>query len=118
MARTSLPLQQISSNNGAQLTQAGADQANGNLFVNDGKTRLVVQNGDGVSRTVTVRGVPCSHGRSVDLAVPVAAGALAVIGPFAQDLYNQTGADLGSVYVDYAAGTTAACKVTAVQHGS
>src|SRR3954471_18918783 len=100
MAQTALAVQEIPKNSGAVLASAGADQANGNKFPNDGKTVLEVLNGDGVSRTVTVTSVACSHGRTGDVAVPIAAGAQAVIGPFDGEAFNQkSGADLGWIYV-------------------
>lgn len=108
MARTALAIQSIPANSGAQLTSATPDAGNGNYFPNDGQTVLVVYNGDASSKTVTVVSVPCSHGRSGDVAVTVAAGAQAELGPFQTDTFNQ--AD-GTVQVNWSASTSV--KVTA-----
>jgi hypothetical protein len=116
MPRTAIAIQAIARNNGAQLVSAGADQANGNIFPNDGKTVLVVKNGDASPRTCTIVSVACSHGRTQDLAVVVANGEEAVIGPFDAEAFNQkSGADIGQVYVNWSAGTAATVKVTARQ---
>lgn len=117
MPRTSLAVQTIVRNSGAQCAEPGADQANGNVFINDGKTRLIIRNGDASPRTATVRSVLCSHGRSGDITCgPIAAGTSAECGPFDIPLYNQS--DGISVNVDWSAGTTSACKCTPVTDGS
>jgi hypothetical protein len=107
MPRTSIAIQSVTGNNGAQLTSVTPDAVNGNMFDNDGKTRLVVHNGDATSKTVTITGVPCSHGRSGNIVQAVAAGERAVFGPFDQNLFNQPGpTDQGKVYVDWSASTS------------
>jgi len=114
MAQTALAVQEIPKNTGAVLASAGADQANGNKFPNDGRTVLEIVNGDGSARTVTVSSVPCSHGRTQDLVQAIPAGGQAVLGPFDGEGFNQkSGADTGWVYVSWSAGTTSAVKVTA-----
>jgi hypothetical protein len=106
MARTAIAIQSVGGNGGAQLTEVTPDAVNGSMFDNDGRTRLVVHNGDAASKTVTIRAVSCSHGRSVDVVQVVAAGARAVFGPFDQSLFNQPGpTDQGKVYVDWSAST-------------
>lgn len=115
MPRTALAIQEIRRNNGAQLTDNNADVTNGQIFDNDGNTILVVHNGDASSRTCTVKGVACSHGRTADVAVAVAAGARAEIGPFDQALFNQSGADAGKVHVDWSAATPTTVKITPVR---
>lgn len=112
MPRTALVVQAIQKNNGAQLVNAGADQANGNSFVNDGATTLVIQNGDASPRTLTVHSVSCSHGRTGDLSIVIAASAQCKVQSLEKGLFNQ--AD-GTVQLDWSAGTTSAVKITAVQ---
>jgi hypothetical protein len=107
MARTAIAIQSVSGNSGAQLTSVTPDQANGNMFDNDGRTRLVVHNGDATSKTVTITGVTCSHGRTSNIVQAVAAGERAVFGPFEPSLFNQPGpSDQGKVYVDWSASTS------------
>lgn len=112
MARTALAIQDIPANSGAQLVTAAPDSANGNMFDNDGTVELVVRNGSGAPVTPTIVSVPCSHGRSGDQAPAIAAGAMAVLGPFSPDLFNQrSGVDAGKVYVNWSA--SASVTVTA-----
>lgn len=113
MPRTALVIQNNPSNAGAQCANAGADQANGNSFANSGRVRLVIQNGDASPRTATFNGVACSHGRSTNLAVVIAASAQGFVGPLDPSIFNQSD---GTVQLDWSAGTTAAVKVTAVDH--
>ena len=103
MARTALAVQELPLNSGALLTEATPDAANGNNFPNDGHIELVVHNGDASSKTITVRSVACSHGRTGDVVVVVTAGNRAVLGPFATDIFNQVD---GSVNVDWSASTS------------
>lgn len=103
MPRTSIAIQSIPRNGGAQLVSVTPDAANGNSFTNDGKTELIVHNGDAAPHTVTVRSVNDPYGRTGDVAVPVAAGERAFLGPFEQNLFNQ--AD-GTVNVDWTASTS------------
>jgi hypothetical protein len=106
MARTAIAIQSVPANSAAQLTSVTPDQANGNMFDNDGTTVLVVHNGDGTSKTVTVTGVNCPHGRQSQIIQAVAAGERAFFGPFEPGLWNQvSGADQGKVYVDWSAAT-------------
>jgi hypothetical protein len=113
MARTAIAVQQVAKNSGAQLTSVTPDAVNGNILPNDGNTELIVHNGDASSKTVTITSVACSHGRTSNLAVPVAAGERAVIGPLEPGAWNQSGADAGKVYVDWSASTNV--KVAARQ---
>jgi hypothetical protein len=110
MPRTAIALQTITRNAGAVLTEVTPDAVNGNNFVNDGKTELVVHNGDAAPHTCTVRSVACSHGRTGDIVTVVAAGKRAVIGPLDQNAFNQPD---GTVNVDWDASTSV--KVQAVQ---
>lgn len=114
MPRTNIAIQEVAKNAGAELTETNADQANGQMFENDGRTVLVVRNGDASTRTVTVVGVACSHGRTANIAVAVQAGRVAELGPFDRDLFNQpSGADQGKVYVDWSASTPTTVKAHA-----
>lgn len=112
MARTAITPQAA----GGAVTFGAADATNGMRFVNDGKTVLIVKNASAAAITVTVRSVPCSHGRLGDLIVTVpATTGEAVIGPFAKDLFDQQSTDLGNVYVDFSASasvTVAAVKLS------
>lgn len=105
MAREALAVETLP-NHGSVTLAATAAHADGNAFVNDGKTLLIVRNGDVAPKEVTVKSVPCSHGRAGDVVKTVAAGATAVLGPFDQSGFNQAGADVGKVFVDYDAVTT------------
>jgi len=114
MPRTNITLQEVGKNKGAELTDVNADQANGMMFDNDGRTELIIHNGDGSTRTVTGVSVACSHGRTLDVAVPVATLKRGILGPLDPDIFNQkSGTDIGKVYVDFSAGTTTAVKVHA-----
>lgn len=95
----------------ADVVMSNADQANGNSFVNDGKTELLIYNGDGATRTVTVAGVADENGRTQDLAVAIATLKYARIGPFRPRGYNQS---TGVVNLAWSAGTTSAVKCAAV----
>ena len=97
--RLTLTVQLIAANSGAALTMVAADAADGMKFPNDGRTELLIENGDSSAKTVTITSVPCSHGRLGDLVLTVGAGAREIIGPLDPSLFNQTsGADMGSVY--------------------
>jgi hypothetical protein len=97
--RLTLTPQLIVANGGAVLTMVAADAADGMKFVNNGRTELVIENGDAADKTVTITSVPCSHGRLGDVVVTATAGKTTIIGPLDPSLFNQTsGADMGSVY--------------------
>jgi hypothetical protein len=102
MPRTAIAIQKIAANSGAQLVSVTPDAGNGNNFTNDGRTELIVHNSDAAPHTVTVKSVACSHGRTGDIAVPVAAGERAFLGPFDPGGFNQSD---GTVNVDWTAST-------------
>jgi hypothetical protein len=108
MARTSLTLTD-SSLDGVAITYAAVDATNGNYFVNTGQEYLIVKNDSASSITATVVSVPCSHGRTDDSVVTVAAGAEKVVGPFKRDLFNQSGTS--NVNVDFSSGTSVTAAV-------
>jgi len=102
MPRTAIAVQAVQKNKAGQLTSVTPDAVNQMNFVNDGETELVVHNGDGSAKTVTIVSVPCEHGRTGDIVQNVAAGERAILGPFDKLLFNQ--AD-GTVNVDFSAST-------------
>lgn len=101
MARTAIAVQTIADGTGASVSLANSDSANGMLFPNDGKTELIVKNANGSPVTLTVRSVACSHGRTGDLVYSVPNGAVWSVPKLDPGLFNQSAADLGSVYVDF-----------------
>ena len=112
MARTVIPVQTLSKNDSAAITWTAADNANGNYFINDGKTILLAKNeGAGGARTVTIDAVSDPFGRAVDEEMTVAAfdtpepglNSSGFLDPVA---WNQLGTgDLGRVHVDCDADT-------------
>lgn len=66
--------------------------ANGDQFINNGRTWLSVKNGDSASHTVTVTCVgTCSYGLNTpahDVVVAIAAGAERIFGPFDPTRFN------------------------------
>jgi hypothetical protein len=116
MPRTALAIQSVPQNSAGTFAGVTPDAVNGNMFDNDANTSLHINNGDAAAKTVTVRSVPCSHGRSVDVVLAIPAGQQAVCGPFDQSLFSQpSGADQGKVYVDWSASTNV--KVAARRRG-
>jgi hypothetical protein len=109
MARTSLAVQSVAKNTSAQLTEVAADSANGMQFPNDGNTSLVVVNASGGARTVTVRSVACSHGRTGDDVRVLAAGTRGEFGPYEPAIFNQGATGLVNLDFDAATSTTVAC---------
>lgn len=101
MARTAIAVQTILDNSHAAVTFVAADAANGMVFPNDGKTELIVKTAGATSATATVRSVACSHGRTADLVISLAATEVRSVPKLDAALFNQTAADLGSVYVDF-----------------
>src|ERR1044072_9138817 len=98
MARTHIPVQALPAFGGGiqGVTKTAGDAANGQQFINDGNSRLHVQNLARSAKTVTVVSVPDAYGRTKDtvLTVPAASGGdpgSAVAGPFAADLFGQAG---------------------------
>lgn len=86
------------------VTEADADQANGNSFDNtDGNALLVVRNTTGGSITITVTSVADpATARVGDISQAVAAGAFRVFGKFPPRLFNQSD---GTVQVSSSVGT-------------
>jgi hypothetical protein len=121
MARTNIPIQTIPAFGGKinTVTWTNADTANGMVFVNDGKTLLLMKLTDTSNKTVTVSSVADPYGRTGDTAITVplmSAGedGVSIAGPFDPALFNQRGAsDLGKVFVGTSADT--GLKLAAIQ---
>jgi hypothetical protein len=87
------------------ITFTAADAANNMIFVNDGKTRLVIKNGHTGSLDVVIKSVSCEHGRTGDLTISTTNAKESIAGPFPTNLWNQGGSDAGKVHVDIATDT-------------
>lgn len=115
-ARGAIAVQEINKNAGAAVTEtaiAAGGAADGLTLVNDGKTKLVVLNSGSSALTIIARGVACSHGRTSDLTVAtLAAGAVAILGPFEQGLFNQS---TGVINIDFTGSDVATGKVGAIR---
>ncbi len=74
-------------------TFTAADAANDHKFVNDGRKVLLVNNESASPITITIPGNTNSQTFQQDpgLAIAVAANTIHAIGPFAPNVYNQTG---------------------------
>lgn len=71
------------------VTLEAADATNFNYFENTGKEVVLIQNDDVAQQTVTFATPGTLDGSALpDLTITVAAGALAVVGPFPRSLYN------------------------------
>lgn len=110
MARTNIPVQTLPQFGGGiqNITKTAGDAANGHEFVNDGRSRLKVQNLDASSKTVTVVSVADRFGRTKDtvLIVPAATAGdpgSGEAGPFEAELFGQPGS---KVNVDLSAATS------------
>lgn len=116
MARTAIPIQDSGFQTTLAISWTNSDQSNGMIFPNDGQTILLVKNGDSSARVVTVHSVTDDAARTGDLTPSVAAGATQMIDPLRPQWWNQRNADLGNVYVDFAAGTPTTLQVAAVRY--
>lgn len=105
MPRTSIPVTEVGFLTEVDnLTWTTPDQANGNMFPNDGMTVLVIRNTTVGVITATVVSVPDEWGRTGDLSVAVPANTgVAFVPPLAPAVFNQRAADLGNVYVNWSA---------------
>ena len=84
-------------------TTLAAAHTDGNMFVNSGRTFVIVNNADGASKTFTFQTPRTEGGNLVDeLIVTVTSTTERLIGPFPPATYNQIGgADAGRVYLDF-----------------
>jgi hypothetical protein len=118
-AHTAITVQAPAQFGGIQnVTLTAADSANGMMFLNDGKTVLVVVNNDVAAKTVTIVSVPDENGRTGDivLVVPAAAGGfpgIAITDQLPTALFTQQSTDAGNVYVSFSASTN--LKVAAIR---
>jgi hypothetical protein len=85
--------------------------ANGDTFPNDGKTKLVVKNGNAGACTVTINSVrPCSQGSDHDQSgVVTASTGIRVFGPFDPGRYNDVNGNVTVSTYSVTATVTAAC---------
>jgi hypothetical protein len=110
MARIQLPITD-SSLTGAATTYTAVDGVDGNYFTNTGSEYLIVKNGSASSVTVTIKSVPCSHGRTGDAVVSIPASGERTIGPFPRELFNQPSPNWKNVNVDFSAATSVTAAV-------
>ena len=115
MARTAIAVQEIGLNAGATITWTNSDQANGMIFANDGRTVLLVKNGDASARVVTIASVADEAGRIGDQVPSVAAAATYCFGPLRPAWWSQRSTNQGCVLVDFAVGTPTTLQVAAVR---
>lgn len=110
MARTQLTVSDATLT-GAATTYSAVDATNGNYFINTGAEQLIIKNGSASSITVTVKSVPCSHGRTGDAIVTVPASGERLVGPFPRELFNQPKPNHNNVDIDFSAGTSVTAAV-------
>lgn len=107
MARTSVTTQPIVKT-GVVSTLTAADAVNGEV-IDTGRVYLHVHNGGGAPITVTVHATVVYDGLTLtDLAVAVAAGTDAKIGPLSPTTFGRLApsTDATRAYVDYSSGTS------------
>jgi len=96
---------------------ATAATVSGDAFLHAGAQLLLVKNGDSGSHTVTIPSV-AAKGRSLntgdDITRSVAAGKIAVIGPFSAERFRDSN---GLVQITYDAVTSVVVKVVSVAAG-
>jgi len=81
-------------------------------FINDGRTCLVVYNGDSSDITVTIDSVvPCNYGYDHDVVVTVPAGKEIWVGPFPCGRFNDGNGKVTVSYSGTTSVTAAAVKI-------
>lgn len=110
MARVLLPATD-SSLTGVATTYTAVDAVNGNYFTNAGSEYLIIKNASASAVTVTVKSVPCSHGRTGDAVVTVPASGERTVGPFPRELFNQPAPNRNNVNVDFSSGASVTAAV-------
>lgn len=107
MAASQLTVQQVL-NTGLEATFSSAN-ADGNYFINDGKTFIEIVNSDGSDHNIVIDSpVECNQGSSHDITVTVTAGERRHIGPLSKSRFND---DNGYVNVTYSAVTSVTIAV-------
>lgn len=95
---------------GVVVTETAIDTVNGNQFVLTGNEIIIVRNTDVAQQTVTVTSVADPYGRTNDITGhAIAAGALAVFGPFPAIGWKQTD---GMLYIS---GSSANLRVSVIK---
>ncbi len=105
-----LTLKTVNENAAAMIAGKAACSAGGDGVVNDGRTVLVVENLAGASQTVTITPTVAAVSQEgkgslskAAIAVVIAAGDTAVIGPFATAMFNDIN---GKIAITYSAVVT------------
>lgn len=97
---------------------ATAATVSGDAFAHNGAVLLFVKNGDSGSHTATIASV-AAKGRTVntgdDIVRSIAAGKIAVIGPFSAEKFRDSN---GLVQVTYDAATSVTVKLVAIAAGN
>lgn len=91
MARVNVPVTLVTRAGVADATPVAGDATNGMVVVNNGKTKIVVNNTGATSRTVTAILTKTTDGQTpTPKTYTLAAGAKRNIGPFPVDYYSAT----------------------------
>ena len=97
-ARTEIVVQDIKAYEGKVPTFGAVDQVNGNQFINDGRTIILVKAGVAGAGDVTVQGIQDSNRRNGNTVLTLANDDDGYIGAFPLELYGQSG---GKVFIDF-----------------
>lgn len=104
MARTPVPVADLSETGlliGASGTEVNGDTVNGHEYVNGDNVNLLVRNSDASSHNVTFITAQIVDGLAVaDRTVAIAAGAHRAFRVCPANVYDQSGADRGKVFID------------------
>lgn len=112
MARTEISVTEVPFQNAVLYSGTAADAANGMMFVNDGQSIAIVENGSGGDVTVGILAEADLAGRTVDFDYTMSDGERFFFGPYRPIWWNQrTGDDLGKVYVDFDVDTSVTIQV-------
>ena len=101
MPTTPITVNTVPGESSAVLTWTPVVVANSHTMLNDGETVLAVYNPDAADTlTVTVAGVPCSHGRTANIVAAVAPSTSRLIGPFPKELFNDANGNVNITQVE------------------
>lgn len=103
MARTNVPITNITrAGDDPEVSETIPDETDDAMFQNDGNTFLWARNTGVGSHIVTVQTPQMIAGLAVaEMTVTIPAAGKRLIGPFPTETFNQqSGADVGKVYVD------------------